>query len=567
MHVVELVARAILAGELITGRLVRLSAERALGMFENAAGWGIYFDADKADRALKFFGLLRQSKGRWAGRPLSLIHWQIFVVGMVFGWRRLGDGRRLIRLVYLQVARKNGKSAMLSGLGLYMLGYDGESAGEVYSAATTKDQAKIIFEEAKRIALRTQLLRRPLDVRRHYIEHKASSSIFKALAADADTLDGLGPSCNLVDEFHAHKSRDLYDVLDTGQGAREQPLSVIATTAGDSLDGQSPCFEMRGQMIAMLEGKLSDAAPGVPGGLEMFAFIAELDEADDWTDESVWVKANPSLGAIKDLDQMREKLARAKVSPAYRHQFRVKELNQWLQADNRLIDMNAWRACAGVYGPDDLLGEVCHIGVDLSSKQDLTAVVALFPANGVRKRWRALAHFFCPAETIERRTAEDKVPYREWADAGFITETDGARIDYDRVFEHIVDLGRDYDVSDIGVDAWNESGMVSRLIKADFDVVEMRMGFRTLSNPTSELIAMIAGEAPQFEHDANPVLDWMAANTTAKTDENDNIRPRKISQTKRIDGIVALIQALGLALRPEEEDDVIDLEQEEYGEV
>lgn len=567
MHVVELVARAILAGELKTGRLVRLQAERALGMFENAAQWGIYFDPAKADRALKFFGLLKQSKGRWAGKPLALIHWQIFVIGMVFGWRRLIDGRRLIRLVYLQVARKNGKSAMLSGVGLYAVGYDGEAAGEVYSAATTKDQAKIIFEEAKRIAQRTRLLRKPLDVRRHYIEHIASASIFKALAADADTLDGLGPSCSLVDEFHAHKSRDLYDVLDTGQGAREQPLMFIATTAGDSLDGQSPCYEMRGQMIAMLEGRLADSAPGVPGGLEMFAYVCELDEGDDWADEANWIKANPSLGVIKDVDQMREKLARAQVSPAYRHQFRVKELNQWLQADNRLIDINAWRRCAGDYDPEALFGERCHIGVDLSSKQDLTAAVLVFPANAVRRRWRVLPFFFCPSETIEERSREDKVQYREWADAGYLIETDGARIDYDRVFEHLVDLGRDYDVADIGVDAWNESGMVSRLLKADFDVVEMRMGFKTLSNPTTELLAMLAGKDPILEHNANPVLDWMAANVTAKTDENDNVRPRKVSKTKRIDGIVALIQAIGLALRPEEDEDVIDLDAHEYGEV
>lgn len=570
MHVVDAYAAAVLAGQIIAGRYVRLACERHFAMRENAEAWGIRFNTAAADRVLRFYAMLRQSKGRHAGKPLRLVGWQMFVAGSIYGWQRLADEPgedgaprwvRLIRTSLEAVARKNGKSTVLAGDGLYALGWDGESAAEVYSAATTKDQAKIIFNEARRLAKRTPELRGELRIGRHDIEHEPSDSLFKPLAADHDSLDGLGPSRNLVDEMHAHKTRDLLSVLETGTGGRDQPLTRVVTTSGDSADGTSPCWELRNEMIEMLEGRLGMRDDGVPHGLDLFAFIAELDKGDDWRDEAVWPKSNPSLGVTKDIGQMREKLSRARVSPAFRHQFRVKELNEWLQGDNRLIDLGEWRKGAVPVEVDP--GDTCFLGVDLSTKQDITAVVAVFPAaaNGVRK-WRIVPHFFCPAATIERRSTEDNVPYDDWERAGLITKTAGARIDYDVVRERILDLVDEFDVPAIGVDPWNAAGLVSDLLDAGHDVVELRMGFRTMSGPTKEFLALIADGA--IEHGGHPVLDWMAENTQGRFDVNENVMPKKVSQRRRIDGVVAAIMGIALAVSGEHSDEYLD-DDEKFG--
>lgn len=565
LHPVHAYPAAVLEGQQLAGEWVRRACERHFEMLEHCEEWGIYFDPAAADRVIRFFSLLRQSKGPMAGKPLRLMPWQMWFHGSLYGWKRADSGLRLFRTAYLQVARKNGKSTELAGDGLYATCADGEPAGEVYSAATSKDQARIIFKEARRLALSTPLVRRELNVMTREILHPATHTEFRPLAADADNLDGLGPSRNLIDEMHAHKSRDLLNVLETGSGSRSQPLTIIATTSGDSLDGTSPCWQVRGEMLAMLKGELP-AVNGRPGGLHMFAAIYELDEGDDWRDADLWIKSNPALGHTKDREQMLEKLSRAEVSPAFRRAFRVKELNQWLRSDNRLIDVEAWDLCAGEIDREALAGELCYLGVDLSSKTDLTAVVAVFPPTEARSHWCLLAWFFCPESTIERRSKEDDEPYDEWERDGYITKTAGARIDYDAVQDLVKDLVNEFDVLALGIDPWNAAGLTGKWLDAGIDVVEMRQGFRTMSGPTKDFLSLIADKA--MRHTGNPVLDQMARNATAREDTNDNVMPKKLSKKRRIDGIVAAIMATGLAMSEAGDGDgFIDIDSNYSGEV
>ena len=351
-----------------------------------------YYDERSAEAAVRFFErVLRHTKGEWAGRPFTLQEWQRQdVIRPLFGWKRRRDGRRRYKYAYLGWPRKNGKSTLASGLALYLLLADGEGGAEVYSAASDREQARIVFDQAKAFVQESPLLQKTARALKYEI-HGPSHGRYKVLSADAFTKHGLNPHGVVFDELHAQPTRELYDVLRTGMGARRQPLFVMITTAG--YDMESICYEQYEYARQVREGIVEDP--------EYFVHITEAEREDDWTDPAVWRKANPSLGVTVNEEFLRGECGRALASPAYQNTFRQLYLNQWVSQESRWLDMAAWNACNTPL--PDLKGRPCYLGLDLASVGDVAAWVAVFPPEGEGEPWWVLPRFYVPGDNVRER--------------------------------------------------------------------------------------------------------------------------------------------------------------------
>lgn len=530
---VTMYAQSVVAGDIVTGRLVRLAAERHLRDLKDGHLRGLTFDDSAADHVIQFFSFLRHSKGEWAGTEFELAPWQQFIVGSLFGWKRR-DGTRRFRTAYNEIARKNGKSTLSAGIGLYLAFFDDEPGAEVYAAATKRDQAKIVWSEGKRMVQNTPALRSRIKAFVNNLHVEATASKFEPLGADADSMDGLNIHGAIVDEVHAHKSRAMIDVLDTATGARRQPLIWYITTAGHDRD--SVCWELRDYGVRVLEGHIEDDA--------MFAFIATIDPGDDWRDESVWVKANPNLGISVKIDDLRTKAERAKMVPGQQNAFRRLHLDEWTEQADRWLSVEAWDACKEP--PDLWPGRECYAALDLSSKTDLTALVALFPPEDSNGPWDVLAHFWIPGDNIREKAEADRVPYDVWVDQGFVTATEGNLVDYDVVMAQMEALALEYQVNEFPYDPWQATHLATQMMSKGATMVPLAQGYSVLSEPSRFLESLIL--SGRLRHGGNPVLKWMAANVAIEHGPNDSIRPTKKKSNGRIDGIVALVMALARAL-------------------
>lgn len=531
-------------GSIVVGRLVRLAVDRHVRDLAEGHQRGLSFDEAAGGRAIRFFGFLRHSKGEWGrggGQRFELSPWQAFVLWVVFGWKR-ADGTRRFRVAYNEIARKNGKSTFAAGVGLELFVADNEPGAEVYTAATKRDQARIVHSEAVRMVKKSPDLLKRIRIFKDNLHVERTASKFEPLGADADTMDGLNVSGAVVDELHQHKTRGVWDSLDTATGARRQPLIFAITTAGHDTEGV--CYQVRDYAVRVLEGLCDDDA--------LFAFIATLDEGDDWEDENNWAKANPNLGVSLRLDELREKAAVAKNQPAARNAFLTKRLNVWTEAETLWLNLAKWNACGEAFDPATLKGRRCFGGLDLSSKIDLTSFVLAFPPDDGDKFWRLLPFFWIPEETAAAREKEDRVAYRQWKDEDLLFTTPGDVVDYNFIKQHVVECDKLYDLVDVAFDSWNAQQTATELEAAGVTMVEMRQGFGSLSEPSKKFEALVMAE--ELRHGGHKVLTWNARCVSVKEDENQNIRPVKPKKKtgKRIDGIVASIMAVGRAIRQPE---------------
>jgi len=521
---------------------VKLAVSRHLADLENGAERGLHFDKDAAQLVVRFLGLLKHSKGEWAGQPLHLEPWQQFVVWVLFGWKQ-ADRTRRFRTAYLEVARKNGKSTLAAGLGLYLLVADGEPGAEIYTAATKRDQARISHGEATRMVKASPALRRRITTFRDNLFIEGTGNKFVPLGADSDTMDGLNVHGAIVDELHAHKTRDVWDILDTATGSRRQPLLFAITTAG--YDRHTVCWEQREYTQKVLSGTIQDDT--------WFGIIYTLDEGEeeDWANEELWPKANPNLGVSKKWDDMRRKAARAQEMPSALNVFLRKELDIWTQAETKWIPRPHWDQCGQAVDAQGLRGRTCYGGLDLSSTTDISALVLVFPPQVEDEAYQILCRFFIPEDAMHARTRKDKVPYESWVRQGYITATPGNVVDYDWILHQIDEDMQSYDMCELAFDRWGASRIQTQLIELggeDF-LVQFGQGYRSMSPPTKELEKLILGH--QLAHGNNPVLTWMADNLVVRSDPAGNIKPDKEKSTERIDGMVALVMALDRALRHE----------------
>lgn len=528
-------ARSVADGATVVGRPVRLACERHLRDLERGPARGLHFDAEAAERAVTFFGFLRHSKGEWAGQPFELSDWQAFIVGSLFGWKR-ADGTRRFREGYLEVARKNGKTTMLAGIGLLLAFFDDEPGAEVYAAATKREQAKICWGEARRMVQATPALRRRISVLVGNLHDERTHSKFEPLGADADSMDGLNISGAIGDELHAHKTRGIVDVLETATAARRQPMIVYITTAGH--DRHSVCWQKREYALKVLQGVIEDDT--------VFAYIATIDEGDDWTDPKVWAKANPNLGISVKLDDLERKCRAAIETPSNQNAFKRLHLDIWTEQVSKWLTLEVWDRCAGPVDAEALRGRECYGGLDLASTTDLAALALLFPRED--GGFDELAYFWVPEEGLRKRVERDRVPYDVWERQGFIRATEGNVIDYAAIFECLTEeVAARFKLVDLGYDPWNATQLITQLMGEGLTCVPIRQGFASLSAPTKEFEKLVL--AGRLRHGGNPVLRWMASNVAAASDPAGNIKPDKAKSADRIDGIVATIMALDRATR------------------
>lgn len=524
-------------GQVVACRLVRLACERHFRDLRDGWQRGLVFSLEHALYGIRFFPFLRHSKGEWGGQPVELAPWQQFVVGSVWGWLR-ADGWRRFRVSYEELPRKNGKSTKLAGIGLLALLADGEPGAEVYAAATKKDQARIIFGEARRMVRASTELSEKIGVFKVNLSVDATDSKFEPLSSDERTLDGLNPHAVLVDELHKHKSRALLDVLDTALGARRQPLLWIITTAGDD-DPESVYAQENAYAVQVLEGVVADDS--------WFVFIATIDKGDRWDDPIAWAKANPNLGISVKLEDLERQARKASKSPSAKAAFMRLRLNVRSASAQRYIDMDVWaRNGQGRFDPAELRGRKCYGGLDLSSKVDLSALVKLFPPADAGERWRVVARFWMPADTVSEKADRDRVQYQRWIEEGWIEATGGNIIDHNEIQRAILEDHRDHELLALAYDPWNATQLAVGLQTDGVPVFEFIQGIRSYTAPTKELEALLIGE--KLDHGNNPVLAWMASNLAVQTDKNDNRMPTKKHSSGRIDGMSALIMAIGRSM-------------------
>lgn len=523
-------------------RKVKLAIQRHIDDIKQAeAGtFPFYFDHQKAQNAILFFTQLTHTKGKLAGTNLVPEPWQQFIIASIYGWRRVDNGLRRFRRAYIQIARKNGKTFLSSGVALYDL--VSEPGSEVYSAATKRDQAVRCFQDCKNTVRYSKTLRKYIQSYAHSL--KCGDGAMQALSSDAHTLDGLNPSCAIIDEYHAHKTDELLNVIETGMSARTQPLLFIITTAGN--DRNVPCFEEYERCSKILE-----RARGYENE-QYFCMIYELDKKDDWKNEANWYKANPNLGVSVEIEDLRMKYRNALQKSTDEASFRTKNLNEWLNVADVWIKQSQWQKCHRRFAEKNLEGMRCWGGIDLSKRLDITAFTWYFALeNG--KRY-AKHYFFIPEDQIENKMRGDSYLFRRWIKEGYVFATPGETVDYSFMFRKIIDDSKIYDVQEIAYDRNLAAHLIQDLSDV-FTCVEFSQSITGMSEPSKAWEQLIADGKLI---DNNPVMDWMVSCATVKPDANGNIKPVKPDvnkSTKRIDGVITSIMAnnrLEVALADEE---------------
>jgi len=491
------------------------------------------FDLEKANRPIEFIEkFCKHSKGKWIGKPVRLELFQKAKIQAVYGFVHKETGLRRCREVFTLVARKNGKSTEKAATGNYMLVGDGEGGAEVYSVATKKDQARIVFSEAVNMIAQSPALSKHVKKRKSDLYFPVTFSKFEPLASDSNSLDGLNVHNGIMDELHAIKDRNLYDVIKQAMTAREQPILDMITTAGF----------VRECIFDSIYTYACNVLDGIVEDERFLAFIYELDDRSEWTDFRMWEKANPGLGTIKSYEELAANVERAKNDPDFSPTVLTKDFNirdtvagTWLTFDQinneETFDVEEFRDCYAVGG------------VDLSSTTDLACATLLFMRAGSEKKY-CIQQYFLPKDLIEQRVREDKIPYDKWAERGLITLSEGNKINYSDVTDWFVRMYQEYGIRPlwIGYDPWNSQYWVQEMQDMGFSMEIVRQGAQTLSQPMKEMGADLC--AKRINYNNNPVLKWCLTNTNAKRDDNDNIRPVKgQNQRQHIDGTVSLLIA------------------------
>lgn len=508
---------------------VRLACQRHLADLKQRARRGLVWSPAHANFAIEFFPrLLRHWKGKWAHRPFQLEEWQAFIVGSIFGWYRR-DGTRRYRIVYVEVTRKQGKSMIAAGLLLLATFFDGEMGAEGYCVATSRKQARIVFENAQSFVMSSPALRRRVTPGAHAITQLATGSKIEAISRETPQQHGLNASVAVVDELHAHRTSDLLDIVQSSMGARDQPLTIEITTAG--VGHQSLCWQHHTYSTKLLEGLL-------PPDDAWFTFICAADPNDDWLAVATWRKANPNLGVSVSTGFLREESRRARELLSAQNVFRQMYLGQWVEQAERWLDMAQWDACSAAvesFGNRAVFG-----GLDLGATRDFTAVawLALDDAGIVD----VVCRMWLPEAALERRERTVQVSFREWVKRGLLTVTPGRTVDYARVRAMILDDARTFNVVEMGYDPWNAVQLAGELAAEGVVMVPIRPGFSSMHDATSSLGERVLSRT--LRHAGHDVLRWMASNMVVQRDSDGRIRPDRKRAMEKIDGVVAMILAL-----------------------
>jgi len=538
--VAEQYARDVTSGEIKASKYIKLACQRHLDDldWQEDDAFAYRFDAKAATKVCQFVELMPHTKGNWARERKTLIMepWQVFMTVCLFGWMRRKDNTRRFRRFLLLVPRKNGKSAWAAAIGLYMLCADGEYGAEVYSGARNEKQAWEVFKPAKLMASKLPFLLNHygVDVNASNISIIGNGSKFEPIIGDPG--DGASPSLAIVDEYHEHDTNKLFDTMETGMGARDQPLMLVITTAGDNIAG--PCYEMQQDAQKMLEGTRQDD--------ELLALIFGCDEGDDWTDPAILRKANPNMGVSVGEDFLLARQKDAMTTPRKAGVFKTKHLNIWVQSRAAYYNVQRFSEVADPsLTLDQFEGRECIIGVDLAEKRDLTAIEYTFRHG---EGFACFGKYYAPEETIELPENEH---YRAWRDAGLMIQIDGAVIDQREILEDIKDDLSRFDVREVSFDPWRSRQMAVELLELGVNCIEFRGSPSNMNEPMREMDALIA--AGKMFHNGNIAFTWMLSNVINGTRAGDMHRPAKERAENKIDGPVARMLALGRWMLDENE--------------
>lgn len=520
----------VLAGRVVAGEYIRLAAERFFALLEDER---YEFRPERVERVIRLFSHLKHFKGRHSGCPFRLEPWQAWIIASIYGFYHRKDGSRLTQTVYIEVARKNGKTALAAGIGLHALFNDGEDGAEVYFAANSRDQVKIsAWPLCSNFAKTFDPHGKYLKVFRDTINYDRTVSWLKVLAADSTKLDGPNPSTFILDEYHAAKSNSLKAVLESGQGTRENPLEVIITTAG--FDKLSPCYELRTTATEILSRLKEDDS--------FFIAIYSLDKGDDWKDERVWVKSNPNLNVTVRLPYLRKEVRKAINTPSDEVNVKTKNLNLWCDSADVWIPDDYILAASAPVSLDSFTDrDDCYVGIDLSSTSDLTAVSFLVPHGG---KFHFRTHYYLPEEALQ--TKKNKEQYAEWVRNRHLTLTPGNVVDYDYILRDILEVDRQLYIAKVGYDAWNSTQFVINATDRGLPMEPVSQSIGNFNRPTKEMERVIL--SGQAVIDNNPITRFCFRNVSMKLDYNGNTKPSKEYRDKKIDGVIAMIEALGVYL-------------------
>lgn len=518
------------------GQFVRLAAKRFLQDLSKAhrkRGRPFEWSTAQASRACAFIEQCPHVEGNWSSAKIQLEPAQIFFVCNLFGFRR-SDGTRRFTTALFAVARKNAKSTLAAAILLYTLCMENELGAQVLSAATTGSQARIVWDIAKRMVIRSQRLRERFDLEpfANAIARYQNSGTFRPINAKASTQDGLNPSALAFDELHAHKTRDLYDVLRSAAGARSNPLFLYTTTEGYESPG--PWAEVRHFGFQVLKG--------VVQADHFLVLYYSVDDKDDDFDEATWGKANPLLGVSVSLEKMREYAAEAKQQPGSLAEFRIKRLNRRASAAEAWIDLRRWNRCSGPVDLEMLEAAPCWAGLDLASTQDLTAWRLLWLHEGRFYTW---GRRWVPADAVAQRTERGNSAYAGWVEAGWLTQTDGNVVDDDVIQREILEDWERFQPRKVAYDTWNAAAMANRLTDAGVEMVRFIQGGKSY-NPAMKALDR-AYRSGNFSHGGDPVLTWCASNLVPSYDRNMNMAPDRKRSADKIDDMAALLMAFGVA--------------------
>lgn len=552
----------VLSGQVVACKFVRQACQRFYDDMATGHHRGLRFIPEKAAEKLLFFPTFCvHIKGQLRGQPIVLEPHEAFIIINLFGWYRWDDDEnqyiRRFNRAYLEMARKNNKSTISSGVGLAMVGGDGEGGAEVYSAATKKDQAKIIFDVACAMVKKSPLLKDLMKVHKNQIEMPCTDSVFKPLSRDADTLDGLNSHCNLVDELHAHPTRELWDVLITGTGSRLNPLTLTITTAGFNQDGI--CYEQR-QIISRILDPDDDYTDD-----SYFGLIFTLDESDDPFDERNWPKANPSLGKAKKIRDMRTHAKEATIGLLAKINFLVKHLCVWTDVQGAWLDVEVWNKLPSDF-PENINELPMWVGYDYAPQNDFTAIIRIncefekvqtqvetdfgleTSETDEIKRLYLRCDFFLPKAALAKLPKKLADRIKRWADKGYVTLTDGAQMRNSIPKPYLINYSKQPNFKELCFDPWNTAEMSGELDDMGLDVMHIGQTVRNFSTAMQKSEAMIHDK--DIVHDHNPVMAWMMGNIEVAPDRNENIFPRKAGNKKenKIDGGTAFFTAMNRAM-------------------
>jgi phage terminase large subunit-like protein len=561
----------VLTGNIPVGRLVFLAVERHVRELAEGEVRGLHYDDAAASYVIEFFEkFLVLAEGEHAGKPFLLSPWQQFTLAMLFGWKT-ADGFRRFRTAYLEIGKGNGKSPLAAGILLYGLVADGEESAEIYSAAVTKDQAKILFRDAENMRAASPWLRQKIASHRNNLSVVSSASFARPISSEKRGLDGKRVHMALIDEVHEHPSDVVVNKMRAGTKGRRQALILMITNSG--FDRETVCYYQHEYSRKVLESVIE--------GDSHFAYICHLDaceecqangytqpkdgcnNCDSWLDQDVWIKANPNLGISIHVKYLNEQIQEAIAMPSKEGIVRRLNLCFWTQGEKRAIGAVAWARCAGEGAEDPiawrarkmeaLRGLVCGAGMDLGSTDDLSSVVYFFPKQKGLAKACVLPYFYAPAESVALRTQRDRIPYELWQKQGFLKVTPGTVRDDDFIRKDINECARLFDIRELRFDPYRALLILNQLQSDGFTVEKdaplqqlegHRQGFLSMHDPTTSVLTMIKNA--EFEHGNNPVLTWNADNLVVVSDAAGNqkpVKPSNPSSPKKIDGMVAFILA------------------------